>query len=333
MRNLSFLFASIVAMGSVACVTAADSEPNVDEVAHAEQEIAVDSETTIDASTYYIVTRPDFRRCAWPMCGGYFVKRVNQATTKCADGVWRDECHVVDLDTSDLGVDDVDADKFGSTFSQGFGLVRGRLKAVSLGFAVADTLIATDAWVAEAASVPTGSFYALTSSGIQCITFPCPVLHEQKLNTRNAQNIAAVDLAASGASERQVDAGFEELWSRGILVAGTHGVVSGPAGQGKQLVASEFYTRLKPSTPDTQACGGIAGLQCPADQVCDIDIPNACGGYDLSGICKAVPDFCTEQYEPVCGCDGVTYGNDCFRLMAGAQLENAGECQAASAAF
>ena len=73
----------------------------------------------------------------------------------------------------------------------------------------------------------------------------------------------------------------------------------------------------------SQQCGGIAGLRCPETrQVCDIQ-----GCYpDAGGTCAARPDACTMVYEPVCGCDGVTYGNNCLRLMAGAGLDHEGAC-------
>ena len=39
------------------------------------------------AGEYYSV-REDMRRCMSPLCGGYFVKRVNQSRTRCGNGRW-----------------------------------------------------------------------------------------------------------------------------------------------------------------------------------------------------------------------------------------------------
>lgn len=40
----------------------------------------------------------------------------------------------------------------------------------------------------------------------------------------------------------------------------------------------------------------------------------------------AEPFACTMQYDPVCGCDDQTYGNECMAKGAGVPRWTAGEC-------
>ncbi len=206
----------------------------------------------VTRDNYIIVTRADTRKCIYPLCGGYFVKAVNLARTRCADGTEQTECHAVDLNTAALGWTPEQRAAFDAQFANGHALVRGYLEPAPRGQYTADVLTISEAWQGQGLRSHVGRFYGVKSTGIVCITAPCPSLAATKLNVIAPVINPELDLSLTGASDKQIEAGYAALNTTGILTAGVVVGVSYPplegqtARHGSKLLASEFYLPAKP---------------------------------------------------------------------------------------
>ena len=73
----------------------------------------------------------------------------------------------------------------------------------------------------------------------------------------------------------------------------------------------------------TGGCACAEDSECMEGEYCEVD--DSCSN---PGLCAVKPAMCdAEDVEPVCGCDGVTYDNDCVAAQAGVRVSAQVACE------
>lgn len=297
-------------------------------------ELAESSEDAITGSPsnfgYFVVTRQDPRKCASPMCGGWFVKRVNQATTRCADGTRQPDCYQGTIELNNVGLSQREEEDLRASFLSGNAVLKALQYKKKINGMTIGTLKASEGWVGATGSAATGSFYRAADNGLRCVKAPCPSTTAFQLNGREDHNVirAILENTATPASQEALDRAGQALGTaEGVIIAGGIALPKCVPNSncGPLIIAQEFFLRV--TRREDRGCGGRGNSSCNAGQFCQWQPKDICGAADAGGLCQYKPDFCTQVFKQVCGCDDKTYSNACVAANAGMSVVSDGACK------
>ena len=216
-------------------------------------ELGADSQ--IATTDQYFSIMADVRKCAFPTCGGWFLQRLNQTTTRCSDGRSAATCYTPVLDWSQSRLPEaqqaalLDMCTEYASFPGVYAIVRGTFQRFN------DTtprpelgrFVITEAWLAEGDTVSAGTFVNVKDNGMRCFVAPCPSFTETPLNRGTTTNIADVDFAPAELAEPQIEECRQFMATpTGIIVAGDRYTVNVDGRTADGRVATAAYYRLEP---------------------------------------------------------------------------------------
>lgn len=143
--------------------------------------------------------------------------------------------------------------------------------------------------------------------------------------------IAVISLAACNAADVVVFVS-EQAGTSGA--AGSGGAAAGAVANGGAGSSGTAGTVLLAGSGGDLTAGGAAGSDSGYSCTTNDDCPGlgwlcskpTCGS--AMGVCKPLPLECDASHAPVCGCNGITFWNDCLREQQGEPSSVPGDCGA-----
>jgi hypothetical protein len=164
--------------------------------------------------------------CKSPLtCISYELSRPNRSTIKCNDGAYHDQCGVKDVVWDKAGLTQKQQDQVEAAIEReaqdpSLGvqvLVKGDFK-IYVDFLAFEP---TEVWLAQKATGSTdGTFVRVFDRGIRCITAPCPVYEEGRLNSSRQMNIDGIDFGDSAEDALQETVYDATTKADGVILAG-----------------------------------------------------------------------------------------------------------------
>jgi hypothetical protein len=267
MFSRSIVVAALVFVGCAAPVADRGGEGETDS----------DGAAVSTVKTGYVTVRRDFRRCMFPLCGGYWVKAAETGgKLRCSDKLSALECYVPELDLKALKLTDEQT----ASFNAGAAVLYGATAPRTYMGQPFNVFVAEKAWVAPIEAATKGALYFASKNHAKSGREYQAV----RLNFSGRRTFDAIDFGAAPGSDAQ--------WAEATAAAGTdEGVILGGAITGpvsfKLFEADQFFLRYPGKTVAscTDALGAkitavTDGLTWPSESDYPIDFVK--GGTEVS---------------------------------------------------
>ncbi len=181
--------------------------------------------------TTYIV-KPDYRKCAFPMCGGWFLTPVNQYTVQLqtedeayqSAALLPNSIYVAYINYKRLGLTEKQIAELDSAIHSEQALLRGTVINSPISGRVttrSKTLVANGAWVGANKNTPVGPYLKISSTGIVCITTPCPYFKAALINSNYSSEIHDLSLEKALLDREQEAQAWQAISTDGLVITGT----------------------------------------------------------------------------------------------------------------
>lgn len=204
-----------------------------------------------DGATSYII-KPDYRKCAYPFCGGWFLTPVNQYSLhlESEDESYENSLllpntiYVSAVNYRRLGLTPEQIKELEARMHNSQVLVRGLVSrsAITQKKSVATaTLIATGAWTSANKNPAVGPYLKVSSSGIVCITTPCPYYNAELINNRFMTQFHELTFEKAELDREQTARAWQAVASEGLIMTGIKYQSQGMTGPGTGISATQVF--------------------------------------------------------------------------------------------
>lgn len=180
--------------------------------------------------TTYIV-KPDYRKCAFPMCGGWFLTPVNQYSIQLQteDEAYKNAAllpnniYVAYINYKRMGLTEKQIAELNTAIRNEQALLRGTVINSPISDRASTrskTLVANGAWVGANKNTPVGPYLKISSTGIVCITTPCPYFKAALINSNYSREIHDLSLEKAMLDREQEAQAWQAISTDGLVMTG-----------------------------------------------------------------------------------------------------------------